>query len=104
MKTQITYPEFHARVCFIMRKIGYKLSSQFFTLFFNSTLPLLEKMELLKTMPSTEEEILLVIEILASDNHIKKFEQRDREWSAFLNNESIEEVSRGYFKNFKAIA
>jgi hypothetical protein len=87
----MNYAEFNARWIFLIRRNTHSLSSSFFSEFYRSTLPLFEKLELLKTMPLTEEKIKSIIEILKSDYNSSLYSTRDNEWARFVSNLPIKE-------------
>jgi len=90
MKTQMTYPEFNARWIFIINQNKFSLSRKLFSSFYYSSLPLLEKLSILKTMPTNDYEMELAIEVLQANYLAHKANIRDKEWALFISNLPIE--------------
>jgi hypothetical protein len=93
MNNYMHFPEFQARWIYLLRRNSYSLSSRFFSEFYRSTLPLIDKLNLLKTMPLNEQEILDMIDILKSYSDSKLYDNRDNEWARFVSNLPINKES-----------
>lgn len=107
MNTPImNYPEFNARVLCILKNNGnILLCKSFFSWLVRSTLSLDLKLKMLLTIPSTDRELELLIEILQSHYNSKLYESRDFEWECLIENtKPSESIHITLHKPFKMIA
>lgn len=107
MKTPImNYPEFNARVLCILKNNGnFPLCKSFFSWLVRSTLSLDLKLKMLKKIPTTNEELELLIEILQLHYNSELYESRDYEWACLIGNtKPSESVQITLNKPFKMIA
>ena len=88
MNTPImSYAEFNARmICIIKNNGNIPLCRRFFSWLVRSTLSLDIKLKMLKKIPTTNEELELLVEILQSHYNSKLYESRDFEWACLIEN------------------
>lgn len=107
MNTPImSYAEFNARmICIIKNNGNIPLCKSFFSWLVRSTLSLDLKLKMLKKIPTTNEELELLIAILKSHYNSKLYECRDFEWACFIGNtKPVESIQKTLNKPFKMIA
>jgi hypothetical protein len=93
MKTLImNYNEFNAGwILIIGNNNNLSLCKKFFSEFYRSTISLHIKLEILAKIPTSNEDIQLIIETLEANYDSKLYANRDYEWARFVSNLPIKE-------------